>query len=240
MELESAQEELVEDVQALVEKRAEEMYPQARVEAFKAWQRAPHALEVDELESLALLGLAQATAKYVSYCERKNFDPRNFDFLNAYFLRRMRGAILDAMRSQDWVTRSTRTRAKTIRDAQAKLGSSAAEADIAAETGLSVEEIRETVAQVSCKPVSFDAETHDVADASDVESTAFATSILEAAMQVMRELPYQVQSLLVFKYYYGLPEAEAAAMSGVEEQKAADLLRKSVVQVHAAMKEAAS
>src|SRR6202034_3675307 len=90
-------------------------------------QRAPHALEMDELESLALSGLAAAAARWPGYCAQNDHDPTAYQFFRAYCLRRMRGSMLDYLRSQDWVTRSARTRAKALRAAGQDRGLSDAE-----------------------------------------------------------------------------------------------------------------
>ena len=158
------------EVTARVAELVGEVMPQARAEAYKVWQRAPHALELDELHAIALKGLAEASARWQQYCHEKGHDPRAFEYFPAYCLARMRGAMLDNLRSQDWVTRSDRTRAKLIRDAGQDRGAS--EAELAAATGLTVAEVRSTLAAVSARPVSIDAEPHDVAAEADVESQA--------------------------------------------------------------------
>ena len=56
------------EVRARIEELTAEILPQARAEAYKVWQRAPHVLELDELHSLALSGLAAAAARWETYC----------------------------------------------------------------------------------------------------------------------------------------------------------------------------
>ena len=79
-----------EEVRARVSELTAEIVPSARSEAYRVWQRAPHALEMDELEALALSGLAHAAARWPKYCAGKGFDPTAFEFFRAYCLRRMR------------------------------------------------------------------------------------------------------------------------------------------------------
>lgn len=217
----------------MVLRAVDDMVPQARGEAYKVWARAPHALELDELEAIALKGLAEASARWQVYCAETGRDPHRYEFLPPYFLARMRGAMLDWLRSQDWVTRSDRTRAKAIRDAGQDRG--ATDAELAASTGLSIAEVRSTVAAVAARPVSIDAEPHDVADEADVESQAVVGEVLAAVTAVTAGLPPQVQALLAMRYYAGRPLAEAAQVLGLDPAEAARCHTRAILAVHDAM-----
>jgi RNA polymerase sigma factor for flagellar operon FliA len=220
-------------VAARVSELTADIMPQARAEAYKVWQRAPHALELDELHAIALTGLAQAAARWERTCAEKGRDPEAWEYFPAFCLARMRGAMLDSLRSQDWVTRSDRTRAKAIRDAGQDRGASAAE--LAAATGMTVAEVRSTMAAVSARPVSMDAEPHDVADEADVESQAVVSEVLEAASAATRTLPPEVQVLLALRYYAGRTVAAAGAALGMEPGEAARAHTAAILQIHDAM-----
>jgi RNA polymerase sigma factor for flagellar operon FliA len=217
-------------VAARVGELVAEIMPQARAEAYKVWQRAPHALELDELHAIALKGLAEASARWQLYCHERGHSPRAYEFFPAYVLARMRGAMLDNLRSQDWVTRSDRTRAKAIRDAGQDRGAS--EAELAAATGLSVAEVRSTMAAVSARPVSIDAEPHDVADEADVESQAVVAQVLGAVTAVTRRLPARVQVLLALRYYAGRSITEAGAAVGLEAGEASRAHTAAILAIH--------
>ncbi len=221
------------EVAARVSELTAGIMPQARVEAYKVWQRAPHALELDELHAIALKGLAEAAARWQVYCAEHDHSPRAYEFFPAYCLARIRGAMLDSLRSQDWVTRSDRTRAKAIRDAGQDRGAS--EAELAAATGLTVAEVRSTMAAVSARPVSIDAEPHDVADEADVESQAVVSEVLGAVSAVTRALPPEVQVLLALRYYAGRTVADAGAALGMEPGEAARAHTSAILKIHDAM-----
>jgi RNA polymerase sigma factor FliA len=223
----------VPDIQARIDELVAEMMPQARAEAYKVWQRAPHALEMDELESLALSGLAHAAARWEVYCAEKGYDPTAFQFFHAYCLRRMRGSMLDYLRSQDWVTRSARTRAKALRTAGQDQGRT--EAELAEKSGLSVKEVRATIAAVSSRPVSIDAEPYDVAGPADVEGQAVVGEVLAAVARVMSTLPAVAQVVLALRYYHGRPIAEAAQLAGVTVDEAARRHQEAILAIHEAM-----
>ncbi len=221
------------EIQALIDEKVAELYDHARGEAWRVFQRAPHALELDELHALALSGLAHAAARWESYCAMKGFDPRAVNFFGAYALRRMRGSMLDAMRQQDWVTRSARTKQKRIRDAGQDQGLS--DLELAGASGLTLEEVRQTVAAVSSKPVSMDAEPHDVPDPGDVEGQAIVSSVLDSVMRVIHELSAPAQEALALHYYYGWTLAESAVFIDVPEEEAVRLFQDAVLRIHDAM-----
>jgi RNA polymerase sigma factor for flagellar operon FliA len=221
------------EVAARIDELVAEIMPQARAEAYKVWQRAPHALEMDELHSLALSGLAHAAARWQTFCAEKDHSPRAYEYFGAYAMARMRGAMLDWLRSQDWVTRSDRTRAKALREAGQDQG--ATEGELATATGMSVTQVRDTIAAVSARPVSLEAESYDVADPGDVESQAVVSQVLGAVSAVSGALSAEAQVLLALRYYAGRSLAEAGAALGLEPGQAARLHTEAILKIHDSM-----
>lgn len=196
-----------------IEVLVQEIIPQARSEAWRAFQKAPHALDREELESIALTGLVQAADMWPGYCDRNGYDPaRAVDgYFHAYALRRMRGAILDYLRSVDWVTRNTRQRAKRL---QAVDGQGSSEADLAEQTGLTVQQVRETRAAVASRPVSLDEGERDVAEEAGAESTAMVELLLAALAQSRDRIAPEAQAILALRYYEGRTLADIATGTG--------------------------
>lgn len=225
-----------EEVRARISELTAEIVPTARTEAYRVWQRAPHALEMDELEALALSGLAAAAARWPLYCAKNGHDPTRFEYFYAYALRRMRGSMLDHLRSQDWVTRSARTKAKALREAGQDRGLS--DAELAAATGMGIEEVRATNAAVSARPVSIDAEPYDVAGQDDVEGSAVVGEVLAAMSGVIGRLADREQVVLVLKYYHGMTVPELAPHVGVSADEASRLHQGAILKIHRAMLEA--
>lgn len=215
-----------------------EMMPQARSEAWKVFSSAPHALDLDELTSLAYTGLMMAAARWPVYCESNGYDPHATNYFAAYSLRRIRGSMLDAMRSQDWVTRSMRAKAKALRDAGQDLGRS--EAELAEQTNLTRKQIRDTLAGVAARPVSFDSlqsegAPHDVPDSGDVEGQVVVSSILERVLRAMDGLDAETQVILALRFHQGLEFGEIAELLGTDEERVIDLHDAGVVVIHAVM-----
>ena len=141
--------------------------------------------------------------------------------------------MLDAMRSQDWVTRSMRSRAKALRDAGQDLGAS--EADLAAATGLTPKQIRDTRAGVAARPVSFDAESHDVPDSGDIESQAVVASVLEQVVRAMDGLDSETRVILALRFHQGLDFTRIAQLLCTTEQRVLELHDAGVRKIHAVM-----
>ena len=222
-----------EEVRARVSELTAEIVPSARSEAYRVWQRAPHALEMDELEALALSGLAHAAARWPKYCAGKGFDPTAFEFFRAYCLRRMRGSMLDYLRAQDWVTRSARTKAKALREAGQDRGLT--DAELARATGMGIDEVRATNAAVSARPVSIDAEPYDVAGQDDVEGQAVVSEVLAALSAVAGRLSEPARTVLVLRYYHNMTVLELAPYAGVSADEAARLHQGAILEIHKAM-----
>lgn len=225
-----------EEIRARIGELVTEIVPSARSEAYRVWQKAPHALEMDELEALALSGLAAAAARWPAYCAKHGHDPSRFEYFYAYALRRMRGSMLDYLRSQDWVTRSARTKAKVLREAGSDRGLS--DAELAAATGMGIDEVRATAAAVSARPVSIDAEPYDVAGQDDVEGQAVVSEVLAALSAVVVELPETARTVLVLRYYHSMTVPELAPYVGVSVDEAAKLHQGAILAIHQAMLEA--
>lgn len=218
-----------------IEDLVNQIIPQARTEAWRAFQRAPHALDVEELESIALSGLVQAAARWQDYCAENGYDPaRAVDgYFAAYSLRRMRGAILDYLRSIDWVTRNVRQRAKQLQAAGDGAGPS--EADLVAMTGLTIQQVRDTRAAVASRPVSLDEGDRDVVAPGDVEGAALVSTVLSAVSGVRRDLLPETQVVLALRYFEGWSFADISNALGFDLSRVAELHETGVRVVHDAM-----
>jgi RNA polymerase sigma factor FliA len=216
-----------------IEKQVQDLLPQARSEAWRIFQTAPQQLDRDELQSLAYTGLVMAANRWETYCEANGYSPDATQFFAAYALRRMRGAMLDAMRSSDWVTRSVRSRAKALREAGHDLGKS--EDELSEATGLTKQQIRDTLAGVARRPVSVDAEPVDIAEQASVEGTAVVHSVMDAVVEVLRAKPAEVQIIIALRYHQGKELREIAALLGRTPDEVDVLHAEGILAVHDAM-----
>ena len=91
-----------------------EYTPLIRFIAKKISIRLPANIDIEDLVSSGVIGLMDAVDKYDSSRDNK---------FKTYAEFRIRGAILDELRSQDWVPRSIRDKAKMLEKASLELES---------------------------------------------------------------------------------------------------------------------
>src|SRR5438874_1206441 len=89
-----------------------EYAPLIRFIAQKIAVRLPSNIEFDDLVSSGVIGLMDAIDKY---------DPTRDNKFKTYAEFRIRGAILDELRAQDWVPRSVREKAKQLERVHSRL-----------------------------------------------------------------------------------------------------------------------
>ena len=116
----------------------ERYMPLVKVAAERVWSEIHRMVELEELKSVAVLGLIEAVDGY-------DID-RGVKF-ETYCASRLRGAILDELRSRDWLPRLTRAKVQRATEAdqrlRAHLGRAPTEEEIAEGAGLTMEEYDE-------------------------------------------------------------------------------------------------
>jgi len=107
----------------------------ARKMARRMSRRLPTTVSHEDVESAALLGLTEAASRYD--------ESRNEPFM-AFATKRVRGAILDHLRRNDWLTRRGRQEARRLADTEKQLeaeyGRAVSDSEIAAKMGISEDE----------------------------------------------------------------------------------------------------
>jgi len=118
----------------------------------------PASIEYDEVMSWGVDGLLDALTK---------FDPTKATQFQTYARIRIRGAILDQLRSLDWVSRTARQKANHLMRSSQRLehhlGRQASHEELAKEMGLTVEELHDLITEVGdLAMVSLDDHPGDV------------------------------------------------------------------------------
>ncbi|MFN0244595.1 MAG: FliA/WhiG family RNA polymerase sigma factor [Planctomycetota bacterium] len=154
-----------EDVERLRNVLMERHYPLVRYIAERLLQTLPKSIELDDLVSAGLFGLMDAI---------RGFDPdRNIKF-KTYCTTRIRGSILDQLRSQDWVPRLVRLKAGRIEKALQRLtgeyGREPTHAELAADLAMDHGELSQEIVNASAKTMfSLSEKWEDRDDDSSVE-----------------------------------------------------------------------
>ena len=115
-----------------------EHLPIVRFLARRIHERLPQHVDIEDLVSAGVVGLMDAFSK---------FDPAKKVQFRSYAQFRIRGAILDSLRTLDWSPRELRRKGRAVEEAirtlTARIGSAPGEAEVAAEMGLSLEEYQQ-------------------------------------------------------------------------------------------------
>jgi RNA polymerase sigma factor for flagellar operon FliA len=216
----------------------------ARIVKYVAGRMAiglPHYVEFNDLISAGLLGLIQAI---------DNFDHERGIKFETYAIPRIRGSILDELRSQDWFPRSLRRKAKQLEEAystlEVKLGRPATDAEVAKKLEIKIEELDSMVGEVSIATImSLDADTSgddnenstslgdylaDVND-EDVEQILAKQEMKELISNRMSELPEKEQLVLVLYYYEELTLKEIGEILDVTESRVCQIHTKAILRL---------
>jgi DNA-directed RNA polymerase specialized sigma subunit len=210
--------------------------------AWRYWRKAPRS-DIDELQGIAYAALCQAVARFPSYQDEHGYSQDDHRYVVAFIDRRVQGALLDYGRSQDWLTRAQRAKAKLLQDAEQQGAGSVAEQAEAA--GLTEAEVREVLAAKASAPVHLEGErveANGVSWAENLpdpdpgpESAAEIVGILSAALRVIRDLTWQQQAILAWCYLRGRSLKAYAREAGISPEAATALHQDAVLQVHEAM-----
>lgn len=183
-----------------------EYAPLIKFIAQKIAVRLPSNIELDDLISSGVIGLMDAIDKY---------DPTRDNKFKTYAEFRVRGAILDELRSQDWVPRSVRDKSKKLDRAvahlESKLGRSPEEREVAQALGIPLEEYHSLVNQV--KPVSVlsvdDQSSYTNFDKKSIVNILDSSKLNNPLIQLNVK---KVQKIIA-KYIKTLPERQRLVLS---------------------------
>ena len=179
----------------------------------------PTSVEQGDLVSDGVIGLMDAIDR---------FEPERGLQFQTFAVPRIRGAILDGLRSLDWVPRSVRTKVRDIERAQAgleaRLGRTPEDEEIAAEIGISVRELRDVYAKLSFTSLA----SFDEFDLTDDLASGFSDAIEDDATRAtlkraVTELPERDQVVIALYYFEGLTLAEIGQVLGVTESRVSQL-----------------
>ena len=203
----------------------EDYAPLVKRIAYHMMMRMPASVQVDDLIQAGMIGLIEASQKY---------DMSRGASFETYAGIRIRGAIVDEMRRGDWVPRSVHRNARRVSQAiaavEARTGRDAADAEIAAELGVSLEEYFVMLQDSnSSRLFSYEetfGEEDSYIDASE-HSSAFASplegmqrdGLKKALVDAIRQLPEREQMVLSLYYDQELNLKEIGMVLGVSESR---------------------
>lgn len=209
----------------------------------------PHTIEQADLVSYGMFGLIDAIDK---------FDPgRGYKF-ETYAISRIRGSIIDELRSIDWVPRSMRAKSRSVEKAYAKLENelnrTPSEAEVAEELGMTEHDLQTLFGQISFfgivaleETVSVGSERGDTVTVGDTIPDADIGPVgafeVEETKQMLaaaiNRLPEREKLVLSLYYYEGLTLGQIGEVLHITESRVCQIHTKAVLQLRSRLTEPA-
>ncbi len=219
-----------------------EYAPLIKYIAQKIAARLPTNIELDDLISSGVIGLMDAIEKYDASRDNK---------FKTYAEFRIRGAILDELRAQDWVPRSVREKAKALERCYVRIeqqkGRQATDEEVCADLGISQEEYHDMLNQVrSVSLLSFDdvqnfskadkRALHGFSDSASYKSSTPYSEVNHAALKRMiseaiNDLPEKQRLVLSLYYYEDLNLKEIGRVLDVTESRVSQLHTQAILRL---------
>jgi RNA polymerase sigma factor for flagellar operon FliA len=200
----------------------------------------PRHFDEEDLVSYGIIGLIDAIER---------FEPeRNLRF-ETYAIPRIKGAIIDELRSIDWVPRSVRTKARAVEQAfthlEATLHRTPNEIEVAAELEMTVGEFHKAMRKISTVGMMALDEVLRGGDRSERSTlgetlpdgssgpvdTFEAKESKEALLRAVDGMPDRERTVLTMYYYDGLTLTEIGDVLGVTESRVCQIHTKALRQL---------
>ena len=202
----------------------------------------PSHVEEGDLISYGLIGLINAIERFELEREIK---------FETYAITRIKGAIIDELRSQDWVPRSVRARAREIERANQKLEHKLQRAptdeEMARELGMEVGDFQDALLQISNSSIAALDELWSVGDASgdqvslldtlqdenapDPAAALDQSDLRDRVADSISRLPEREKLVIALYYYENLTLREIGEVLGVTESRVSQLHTKAVLRL---------
>jgi RNA polymerase sigma factor for flagellar operon FliA len=191
----------------------------------------------DDLVGAGTLGLIAAV---------DSFDPSAGSQLRTFAQYKIRGAMLDWLRNQDWPPRQVRHRVKQIESAEfsleLKLKRYPTESELASELGLSVAEYRSWICDTrGANLLELDQEgdnvSPDAADPAEQLAKLERSELRHKLFLSMRQLPVVERDILTLHYINGLQGRQIAEQTALHESRVARLKKRAVARLRKALTE---
>ncbi|WP_417659360.1 RNA polymerase sigma factor FliA [Pseudidiomarina sp.] len=204
----------------------EQYYPLVRRQAFNLKVKLPAGVDVDDLIQAGVEGLLGCVDR---------FDPESGVAFSTYAHQRIRGAMIDELRSRDWLPRSVRRSGReleqSIRRLEQQLGRIPEEREIAAELGMEVNDYHQLLLDTNNGLIlSYDevvgespgAESNDAEEA-EPEAQIGAAQLKLLLMDAIDSLPEREKLVMTLYYQEELNLKEIGAVLDVTESRVSQL-----------------
>jgi RNA polymerase sigma factor for flagellar operon FliA len=206
--------------------------------------KLPPSVEVDDLVQAGMIGLLDAVNRY---------EETHGAQFETYAVQRIRGAMLDELRSSDWLPRSIRQNMRKIEVAinnlQQRLGRPPKETEIAGELKLSLEDYQEMLSEGSGHQLVYYEDFHDnegnehfldrycVDEKSDPLQALLNGGFRQAVIHAIEALPEREKILMGLYYEQEMNLKEIGAVMGVSESRVCQLHGQAIARLRSKLRE---
>jgi len=224
-----------------------EHLPIVRFLARRIHERLPQHVDIEDLVSAGVVGLMDAFSK---------FDPAKKVQFRSYAQFRIRGAILDSLRTLDWSQRELRRKGRAVEEAirvlTARLGHAPDEAEVAAEMALNLEEYQQLLGDL--KGLEIGTLHMERNEDSGEEELAYIPSrpeedplfrclrgeLEERLAEAIQNLPDRERLVMSLYYYEEMTMHEIGLALGVVESRVSQVHASAVVHLRSALRDLAA
>ena len=224
-----------------------EHLPIVRFLARRIHERLPQHVDIEDLVSAGVVGLMDAFQK---------FDPGKKVQFRSYAQFRIRGAILDSLRTLDWSPRELRRKGRAVEEAirvlTARAGRAPGEAEVAVEMGLSLEDYQQLLGDL--KGLEIGTLHMERNEDSGEEELAYVPGrpeedplfrclrgeLEERLSEAIANLPDRERLVMTLYYYEEMTLREIGLALGVVESRVSQVHASAVVHLRSALKDLAS
>jgi len=217
--------------------RLVELYlPLVKYNGERIWSRLPEGVELDDLVSAGVFGLMDAIDA---------FDLSRGVKFETYCVPRIRGAMLDELRTMDWVPRLVRSKASKLNEAmkslEAKLGRQPTEVELSSHLAISVPELEKMILDANAVGLislnkkwyetdsSKDIRELDILEDKKSEDPTRRVQKFDLMRLVTRGLNQSERLIIILYYYEQLTMKEIGATLDLSESRVSQM-HSSIVQ----------
>ena len=221
--------------------------PIVRFLARRIHERLPQHVDIEDLVSAGVVGLMDAFSK---------FDPAKKVQFRSYAQFRIRGAILDSLRTLDWSPRELRRKGRAVEEAirllTARLGRAPGEAEVAAEMALGLEEYQQLLGDLKGLEIGTlhlarneDSGEEELAyvpgrPEEDPLFRCLRGELEERLSEAIQNLPDRERLVMSLYYYEEMTMREIGLALGVVESRVSQLHASAVVHLRGALRDLAA
>ena len=215
--------------------------PLVRRLAHQMIAKLPANVELDDLIQVGMIGLNDALGR---------FDANQGVMFETFATQRIRGAMLDELRGNDWMSRGDRRHQRSIESAvhklEQKFGRAPSESEIAREMGLTLTEYQELLGKVRgtqllyLEDMSGDddyLDRHVADDEANPLGRLQDQRMREALVEAIKNLPEREQYVMSMYYEHDMNLKEIAAVLGVTESRVCQLHSQSIARLRTRLRD---